>query len=78
MMEHNRLLKRSWILPVGAVALVVGHVILFYFVKQAASRTLVSGAVISALVLLIIAKHLGLLAALLRPLYNVFRRRPGT
>jgi hypothetical protein len=75
-MERKSLLKRTWILPVGVAALIGGHVIFFYIVKQSASRILGSGAVISGLVLLVIAKHLGLLAALFRPVYNLFRRRP--
>jgi hypothetical protein len=75
-MERKSLLKRTWILPVGVAALIGGHVIFFYIVKQSASRILGSGAVISGLVLLVIAKHLGLLAALFRPVYNLFWRRP--
>jgi len=57
------------------IGLVAGHAIVFYLLRHAGmSRAGVSGAVLSGVVLLVVAKHLGLLAALLRPLRDLFRR----
>ena len=64
---HSRLLTRRWMLPVGVVVLIAGHVIFFNRLRHAG----VSLAVVSGLVLLAIAKHLGLFG----PLYALLRRR---
>jgi uncharacterized membrane protein YecN with MAPEG domain len=63
---HSRL-ARTWMLPLGAVVLIVGHVIFFDRLRHAGA----SLAVVSGLALLVIAKHLGVLGSL----YSVFRRR---
>jgi hypothetical protein len=58
------------------IGLVAAHPIVFYLLPHMGmSRAGVSGAVLSGVVLLVIAKHLGLFAALLRPIYGLFRRR---
>ena len=67
MKGHSRSLTRPWMLPVGVVVLIAGHVILFNHLRHAG----VSRAVVSGLALLVIAKHLGVLG----PLYTLFRRR---
>jgi len=51
-----------------AVLLIAGHGILFYFVS---SHATLSAAMAAGVIILIAAKHLGLLA----PLYGLFRRR---
>ncbi len=68
--------SRPWILPAIVVGLVASHGILFYLLQHSPiSHVAVPGAIVSLVVLLIIAKHLGVFAALLRYLYAVFRRR---
>lgn len=67
MKGHSRVLTRPWMLLIGAVVLIAGHVIFFNRLRHAR----VSIAVISGLVLLAIAKHLGLLGSL----YGLLRRR---
>ena len=60
------------------IGLVVGHAIFLYRVRQVGMpHGPVSGLVVSGVVLLIVAKHLGLFAALLRSLRGRFRRRPN-
>jgi hypothetical protein len=58
-------------LPVAVVVLIAGHVILPY----ALSHTALSATVVSGVIILIVVKHLGLLAMLLGPVYARFRRR---
>jgi hypothetical protein len=58
------------------IGLVAGHAIVFYFLQHVGmSHAGVSGVVLSSVVLLVVAKHLGLFAALLRPIHGLFRRR---
>jgi hypothetical protein len=58
------------------IGLVAGHAILLYVLRQTGmSHAGVSGVVVSGLVLLVVAKHLGLLAALVRAVHGLFRRR---
>ena len=64
---NSRLLTRSWMLPLGVVALIAGHVIFFNRLRHAG----LSLAVLSGLAVLAIAKHLGLLGSL----YTLFRKR---
>lgn len=72
-MGHNRFSKGAWFVLV--VAVVVGvHFGLFYFVKGAVPRTHISGTILAGALVLLAAKHLGLLAALFRQ----FRRRSRT
>ena len=68
MTGHRRLLKRPWLMPVGIVVLIAGHVVFFNHLRHAG----VSLAVLSGLAILAIAKHLGVLG----PLHTLFRRRP--
>jgi hypothetical protein len=68
MKEHRRLLTRAWILPVGAVVLIAGHVMLPYLLSRAGLTT----AVVSGVVVLVVCKHLGLFGLL----YGLLRRRP--
>jgi len=67
MKGHSRWLNRSWMLRLGVVVLIAGHLIFFNRLQHAG----VSLAVVSGLALLVIAKHLGLLGSL----YTLFRRR---
>ena len=61
MTGRSRLLKRFWMLPVGAVALVAAHaIILRYFLSHAA----LSAAVVSGVIIVVVIKHLGLLGSL--------------
>ena len=70
--------SRPWTMPVVLAGLVAVHAILFQIVRRTGmSHAGVSGALISGLVLLIIAKHLGLFAGLLRALHGRFRQRLG-
>ena len=70
MKGHSRLLTRMWMLPVAAVVLVAGHIVLPYLL----AHTALSATVVPGVVVLMVAKHLGLLAALLGPLHAHFRR----
>jgi hypothetical protein len=67
---------RPWALATAAVALVAVHVTLFHVFRHVSSRTVLSSAVVSGVVLVLIAKHLGILGALLGSLSTRFRRRP--
>ena len=72
----SRLRSRPWLMLIILIGLVAGHAIVFYLLRHVGvSHAKVSGAVLSGVVLLVIAKHLGLFAALLRPIYGLFRRR---
>ena len=70
MKGHTRLLTRRWMVPIGVVVFIAGHAIFFNRLRHAG----VSLAVVSGLVLLAIAKHLGLFG----PLYALLRRRSRT
>jgi hypothetical protein len=55
-------------LMVGVIALIAGHgIILYYF----SSHMALSATVVSAVIILVVIKHLGLLG----PVYTLFRRR---
>jgi len=56
---------------VVVIGLVVVHGILFHFLRHSST----SHVAVSGVVLLIIAKHLGLFVALLRYWYGLFKRR---
>ena len=68
MKDHGRARRRPWILLVGVIALVAGHLALYHGL----SHTGLSAAVVLGVIVLIVIKHLGLLL----PLYALFRRRP--
>ena len=63
MKEHRRVLTRAWIVPVGAVVLIAGHVMLPYLLSRAGLTT----AVVSGVVVLVVFKHLGLFGCAVRP-----------
>jgi hypothetical protein len=67
MNRHIHLPKRVWIIPLLVVALIAGHAILYY----AMSHKVLSGAVASGVIVLVVIKHLGLLG----PFYALLRRR---
>jgi drug/metabolite transporter (DMT)-like permease len=67
MKEHGRPRMGPWVLLVGVIGLVAGHVVLLY---NGLSHTSLSAAVVSGVIVLIVIKHLGLLG----PLYALFRR----
>jgi hypothetical protein len=66
MKGHSGLLSRPWMLPVAVVALIAGHVIVYYTLRH----TVLSAAVVSGVIILVAIKHLGLLS----PFYSWFRR----
>jgi hypothetical protein len=68
----RRMHARPWTLAALTILFVGGHVILFLFMRNAhVARAAVPGPVLLGLVLLMIAKHLGLLGGL----FARFRRR---
>jgi hypothetical protein len=69
--RHDRHSFRPWLLLVSAVALIVGPIILYKVLPLAG----VSASLVSAVVVVVAVKHLGLLAVLLAPLYALRRRR---
>jgi membrane protein YdbS with pleckstrin-like domain len=60
--------RRVWMLPVLVVVLLAGHGVILYYVS---SHVMLSAAVLSGAIILLVIKHVGLL----RPLYALFRRR---
>ncbi len=74
MTQHNGRLARTRMLPVFGLAFITIHLFLFHVLRHVGMSYSVSGAVAAGVVLVMLAKHLGLLAVLLRPLYNRFRR----
>ena len=68
MKGHSRLLTLRWMLALGAVVLIAGHAVIFYYILR--HRTL-SAALVSGAIILVVINHVGLLG----PLYALFRRR---
>lgn len=68
---HSRLSTRSWMLTLAIIALAVGHL----FVPYVFSHLTLSAAVVSGLVAVMIAKHVGVAAVLFRPVLIRLRRR---
>jgi hypothetical protein len=68
MTGHCHLLRRPWILLVAVGILIAGHGIVLYYIS---SYTTLSFAVLLSIIMLVVIKHLGLLA----PLFALFRRR---
>jgi membrane protein YdbS with pleckstrin-like domain len=60
--------RRVWMLPVLMIVLLVGHGVILYY---ASSHVMLSAAVLSGAIILLVIKHVGLLG----PLYALFRRR---
>lgn len=59
---------RGWMLPILVIVLLAFHGAILYFMS---SHVVLSGAVLSGAVLLLVIKHLGVLG----PLYGLIRRR---
>jgi uncharacterized membrane protein HdeD (DUF308 family) len=68
MTAHERPRMRRWMLLSGGIALLAGHSVILYYVQ---SHVALSAAVLSGVVVLIVIKHVGVLA----PLYAAVRRR---
>jgi hypothetical protein len=60
--------RRVWMLPVLVIVLLAGHGVLLYYVS---SHVMLSAAVLSGAIILLVIKHLGLVG----PLYALLRRR---
>jgi hypothetical protein len=76
-MEHNRLLTRGWVLSLLAAGFVAIHLALFHVLRRTnLAHRFLPGALISVVILVAVAKHVGLLAILLRRLHSVFRKQP--
>jgi hypothetical protein len=60
-----------WALPVAVAALIAGPIALYALLPLAG----LSASLVSAAVLIVAVKHLGLLAVLAAPLYALLRRR---
>jgi hypothetical protein len=73
-LQHLR--SRGWLLPLVAMAFVAGHLILFHVLRRAVpSHVTLTSTVVAGVVILIVAKHLGLLAGLFRYVITFLRRR---
>lgn len=70
MTVHIRLPKSTWLLALMILLLLSAHLLVPYFL----SHTAISAALFSSLVIVVVLKHLGLLAIAVRPLYARFRR----
>ena len=69
--RHSRVL-----IVILTIGFVVGHVILFHIWRNGSpSRLTFSGIAVATIIVLMVAKHLGLAAALVRSLQSHFRRR---
>ncbi len=69
----SHLRSRPWLMLIIVIGIIAGHAILLHLLRQTRmAHATVSGVIISGVVLLIVTKHLGLLAALLRPLRDLF------
>jgi hypothetical protein len=68
--------SRPWVLLAVVIGFIAAHLILFHFLRRLySSHVAVPGVVVVGVVFLIVGKHLGLLAALVRSLHTSFRRR---
>ena len=68
MRGHGCLHARAWMLPLAVIILIAGHgTVLYYF----SSHVALSAAVVSAVIILVVIKHLGLLGSA----YALFPRR---
>ncbi|MEO7985823.1 MAG: hypothetical protein ABI766_04765 [Gemmatimonadales bacterium] len=65
---HRLAVKRVWMLPVLVIVLLAGHGVILYYVS---SHVMLSAAVLSGAIVLLMIKHVGLLG----PLYARFRQR---
>jgi len=77
MNQMHRLRLRPWLALLLAMVFLAGHLAIFHVLgRWRAERFTVSGVVVTAAILLIIGKHLGLLAVLSRYVQSRFKRRP--
>jgi membrane protein YdbS with pleckstrin-like domain len=60
--------RHVWMLPVVVIVLLAGHGVILYYLS---SHVMLSAAVLSGAIILLVIKHVGLLG----PLYARFRRR---
>jgi len=76
MTEQSPQRTRIWLVPSFVVLFVAAHLLLFHLLQHArVTHTLIPGALLGGAVFLLILKHLGLLAVLLRPISAWVRRR---
>ncbi len=68
MTGHSPRFMRSWLRPVGAVALIAAHATILRYIF---SHTALSAAIGSGVIIVVLIKHLGLLGSL----FAVFRRK---
>jgi len=68
MKDHRPLRVRRWLLAALVIALMAGHGIILYYVS---SHRIMSAAVLSGVIVLVVIKHLGLIG----PGYALLRRR---
>ena len=61
MKGHTRPFKRRWVVLIGALALIAAHATILRYVWQ---HTVMSAAVVSGVIILVVIKHLGLLGSL--------------
>jgi hypothetical protein len=74
-MDHSRILTRSWLLSLLVAAFVAVHLFLFHmFWRRNLPHRHIPGTLIFVVVLVAVAKHMGLLALLLRRFRSIFRR----
>ena len=74
MMEHKRLPAHGWLLSLLGVAFVAAHLFLFHMLRHRnPPHRLIPGALVFVVILLAVAKHVGLLAVLLRRVHSAFR-----
>ena len=75
-MHHSHISSRPRTILIVLIAFVAAHAILFYLTRQTGiSRVRLSGVLVSGVIVLVIAKHLGLFAALVRFLHGLLLRR---
>lgn len=70
MKRHYLSARHPWVVPLGILALILGPVVLYFVLRDVG----VPAAIVSGVVLLVAAKHLGLLAVILAPVYAFARR----
>lgn len=77
MTEQNRRLTRAWVLVLLAAGFVAFHLFLFHVLRHTnLAHRFLPGAIFSVVIVLAVAKHVGLFTVLLRRLHSVFRKHP--
>ena len=75
MMEHNRFLRRGWLVSLLVAAFVAVNLFIFHSLwHEYQSHQLIPGTLVSVVFFLAVAKHIGLLAVLLRRFRSAFHR----